>query len=294
MDKFISTYETNVGPLNGAKVVAKAWTDPEYRERLLADGTAAIAELGFKGPQGEHIVVVANDGQGPQRRGLHAVLVLPVAGARPAAELVQGPGLPLAGGRASRARCCPRWASTSPTTSRSWCGTPAARCASSCCPQRPAGTEVLSEEQLAALVTRDAMVGVAVVRRHDRLGRRSTSTARPRRRAATASWSSPSRGRAGRSAWRWRSTTPARSTGTSSATRSSPGSARGRPTRPRASAGATTAAGSSRSRTSLIARGVVAARRGSATAAAELAARPAGYDHDSTTDTLGTSTAQRR
>lgn len=57
VDAFITNYETNVGPLNGAKVVAKAWTDPEYRRRLLADGTSAIKELGFGGPQGEHIVV---------------------------------------------------------------------------------------------------------------------------------------------------------------------------------------------------------------------------------------------
>ena len=60
MDKFISTYENDVGPLNGAKVVAKAWTDPEYKARLLAEGTAAIKELGFAGPQGEHIVVLEN------------------------------------------------------------------------------------------------------------------------------------------------------------------------------------------------------------------------------------------
>src|SRR6266542_4336533 len=55
MDTFIKMYETDIGPLNGAKVVAKAWTDPEYKARLLADGTAAVAELGFKGSQGEHI-----------------------------------------------------------------------------------------------------------------------------------------------------------------------------------------------------------------------------------------------
>ncbi|MCA1836862.1 MAG: nitrile hydratase subunit alpha, partial [Actinobacteria bacterium] len=60
MDKFIQMYETAVGPMNGAKVIAKAWTDPEYRERLLSNGTAAIAELGFKGSQGEHIVVIEN------------------------------------------------------------------------------------------------------------------------------------------------------------------------------------------------------------------------------------------
>ena len=60
LDKFIKTYAEDVGPLNGAKVVAKAWTDPEYKARLLEDGTAAIAELGFKGPQGECIVVLEN------------------------------------------------------------------------------------------------------------------------------------------------------------------------------------------------------------------------------------------
>ena len=60
LDKFIKTYAEDVGPLNGAKVVAKAWTDPEYKERLLEDGTAAIAEMGFKGPQGECIVVLEN------------------------------------------------------------------------------------------------------------------------------------------------------------------------------------------------------------------------------------------
>jgi nitrile hydratase len=60
MDRLITDYETNVGPLNGAKVVAKAWIDPQYRRRLLDDGTAAIKELGFSGSQGEHIVVVEN------------------------------------------------------------------------------------------------------------------------------------------------------------------------------------------------------------------------------------------
>ncbi len=60
VETFIRTYETAVGPMNGAKVVAKAWTDPEYKRWLLEDGTAAIASLGFKGPQGEHMVVVEN------------------------------------------------------------------------------------------------------------------------------------------------------------------------------------------------------------------------------------------
>ena len=94
MDKFIKTYEQDVGPLNGAKVVARAWTDPEYREWLLRDGTAAIKDMGFGGPQGEHMVVARADRRRPPRRRLHPVLLLPVAGPRAAAELVQGPGLP--------------------------------------------------------------------------------------------------------------------------------------------------------------------------------------------------------
>ena len=60
IDGVVSLYENDIGPLNGAKVVARAWVDPDYRERLLADGTAAIAELGIGGPQGEHMVVVEN------------------------------------------------------------------------------------------------------------------------------------------------------------------------------------------------------------------------------------------
>ena len=60
IDAVIDHYETNVGPLNGAKVVARAWSDPGYRQRLLADGTHAIAELGFGGPEGQLLVVVPN------------------------------------------------------------------------------------------------------------------------------------------------------------------------------------------------------------------------------------------
>src|SRR5262252_6554746 len=60
IEEIARRYESDIGPLNGAKVVARAWADPEYRERLLADGTAAIAELGFGGPEGDHMVVVEN------------------------------------------------------------------------------------------------------------------------------------------------------------------------------------------------------------------------------------------
>src|SRR5271165_2389048 len=60
IEEITRRYESEIGPVNGAKVVARAWADPQYKQRLLADGTAAIAELGFGGPEGEHMVVVAN------------------------------------------------------------------------------------------------------------------------------------------------------------------------------------------------------------------------------------------
>ena len=93
MDTFIKTYEKDVGPLNGAQVVAKAWTDPEFKQRLLEDGTGAVAELGFKGPQGEHLVVVENSVRGTQRCCVHFMFVLPMATTRPSARLVQRSGL---------------------------------------------------------------------------------------------------------------------------------------------------------------------------------------------------------
>ena len=93
-DEVTRRYESEIGPLNGAKVVARAWTDHAYKQRLLTDGTAAIAELGFDGAEGDHMVVVENTPVGAQRRRVHAVLVLPVASARPAAFLVQGSAVP--------------------------------------------------------------------------------------------------------------------------------------------------------------------------------------------------------
>ncbi|MGW2036257.1 nitrile hydratase subunit alpha [Streptomyces sp. NPDC001811] len=162
MDGIITTYETNVGPLNGAKVVAKAWTDPEYRRRLLEDGTAAIRELGFSGAQGEHIVVVENTAT------THHVVVCtlcscypwPVLGLPPSwykdpayrSRVVKEPrtvlsemGLDLDDGV--------RIAVHDSTAEVRWL----------VLPERPAGTEHLSEEELVPLVTRDAMVGVAKV-----------------------------------------------------------------------------------------------------------------------------------
>ena len=163
MDKFIANYETNVGPLNGAKVVARAWTDPEYRARLLADGTAAIKELGIAGPQGEHIVVVENTPE------VHNVVVCTLCSCYPWPVL----GLPPSWYKdpAYRARVVrePR-----AVLREMGCELPdsteiVVRDSSSevrwlVLPQRPAGTETLPEEELVPLITRDAMVGVAHVR----------------------------------------------------------------------------------------------------------------------------------
>ncbi|QDN75419.1 nitrile hydratase subunit alpha [Streptomyces sp. S1A1-7] len=162
VDAFITNYETNVGPLNGAKVVAKAWTDPEYRRRLLTDGTSAIRELGFGGPQGEHIVVVENTPT------THNVVVCTLCSCYPWPVL----GLPPSWYKdpAYRARVVKE-----PRTVLSEMGLVlgddveiTVRDSTSevrwlVLPERPAGTEHLTEEELVPLITRDAMVGVAKV-----------------------------------------------------------------------------------------------------------------------------------
>jgi nitrile hydratase subunit alpha len=163
MDKFIANYETNVGPLNGAKVVAKAWTDPEYKKRLLADGTAAVKELGFSGPQGEHIVVVENTPQ------VHNVVVCTLCSCYPWPVL----GLPPSWYKdpAYRARVVrePRAVLREMGLDLPESTEIVVRDSSSevrwlVLPERPAGTEDLSEEELVPLITRDALVGVATVR----------------------------------------------------------------------------------------------------------------------------------
>ena len=162
MDGFIKTYESDVGPLNGAKVVAKAWTDPDFKARLLEDGTSAVGELGFKGPQGEHIVVVENSDD------VHNVVVCTLCSCYPWPLL----GLPPSWYKdpSYRARVVkePRTVLAemgldldSATDVRVWDSSSEVRFF--VLPQRPSGTEDLSEEELAALVTRDAMVGVAKV-----------------------------------------------------------------------------------------------------------------------------------
>ena len=128
IDAVVSAYANDIGPMNGARVVARAWVDAEYKKRLLADATAAIAELGYGGPQGEHMVVVENTPK------VHNVVVCTLCSCYPWPVL----GLPprwyksAASGRgwcASRASCCARWASTCPRASRSASGTRARRSA---------------------------------------------------------------------------------------------------------------------------------------------------------------------
>jgi nitrile hydratase subunit alpha len=163
MDKFIANYETNVGPLNGAKVVARAWVDPEYKARLLADGTAAIKEVAWGGgANGEHIVVVENTPQ------VHNVVVCTLCSCYPWPVL----GLPPSWYKdpAYRARVVrePRAVLREmglelPAETQILVHDSSSEVRWLVLPRRPAGAEGLSEEELAGLVTRDALVGVATV-----------------------------------------------------------------------------------------------------------------------------------
>ena len=162
IDALVETYETRVGPRNGAQVVARAWTDPDYKQRLLEDGTKAIAELGFSGVQGEDMVVVENTDE------VHNLVTCTLCSCYPWPTL----GLP------------PIWYKSAPFRARSvidprgvlnefgvelsddvevrvWDSNAELRYL--VLPQRPAGTEGMGEDQLAALVTRDSMIGTALV-----------------------------------------------------------------------------------------------------------------------------------
>jgi nitrile hydratase len=159
IDAVVEYYEHAVGPMNGARVVARAWADPAYRARLLDDGTAAIGELGFGGPEGDHMVVVENTAE------VHNAVVCTLCSCYPWPVL----GLP------------PNWYKSAPYRSRMvreprvllaemGCPIPdgvevrvwdsSAEIRYLVLPQRPEGTEGLDEDQLAALVTRDSMIGV--------------------------------------------------------------------------------------------------------------------------------------
>jgi nitrile hydratase len=162
VDAIIRQYEEDVGPMNGARVVARAWVDAGYRQRLLADGTAAIAELGYGGPQGERIVVVENTPE------VHNVVVCSLCSCYPWPVL----GLPPAWYKdpAYRSRVVrePRrvlaefgLALADDVEVRVWDSSAEIRYL--VLPERPPGAEALGEAELAELVSRDAMIGVARV-----------------------------------------------------------------------------------------------------------------------------------
>jgi nitrile hydratase subunit alpha len=162
LDAIVDTYETKIGPRNGARVVARAWIDPAYKKRLLDDATAAIAELGYSGGQGEDMIVLENTPK------VHNLIVCTLCSCYPWPVL----GLP------------PVWYKSAPYRSRAvldprgvlhefglelgadveihvWDSTAELRYL--VLPERPAGSENMSEADLAALVTRDSMVGVGKV-----------------------------------------------------------------------------------------------------------------------------------
>jgi nitrile hydratase subunit alpha len=160
LDQIVSNFEDNLGPMNGAKVVSRAWTDPAYKERLLSDGTAAIAELGFHGPQGEYMVVVENTPQ------VHNLVVCTLCSCYPWPTLGIPPKWYKAPAYRSRAIREPRKLLAEMGTVipddveiRVWDSSAEARYL--VLPMRPDGTADLSEEQLAGIVTRDSMIGVA-------------------------------------------------------------------------------------------------------------------------------------
>jgi nitrile hydratase subunit alpha len=161
LDAIVETYETKIGPRNGARVVARAWSDPAYRERLRADATAAIAELGFAGRQGEHMVAVEN---GP---GAHNLVVCTLCSCYPWPVLGVPPVWYKSHAYRSRAVIDPRGVLAEFGVSlpedaeiRVWDSTAETRYL--VIPERPAGTEGWSEERLAGLVTRDSMIGTGL------------------------------------------------------------------------------------------------------------------------------------
>ena len=162
LDALIDTYEHKVGPRNGARVVARAWVDPAYKKRLLTDASAAIAELGYSGAQGENMLVLEN---GPK---VHNLVVCTLCSCYPWPVLGLPPVWYKSAPYRSRAVIDPRGVLrefglelAEDVEVRVWDSTAELRYI--VLPERPAGSENLSEEALAALVTRDAMIGVAKV-----------------------------------------------------------------------------------------------------------------------------------
>jgi nitrile hydratase len=162
LDVLVDTYENKVGPRNGARVVARAWVDPAYKQRLLEDGTAAIAEFGFSGGQGEKLTVVENT------PAVHNVIVCTLCSCYPWPVLGLPPTWYKSSAYRSRTVIDPRGVLRElgldlpdDVEVRVWDSNAASRYM--VLPERPQGTESMREADLARLVTRDAMIGVAKV-----------------------------------------------------------------------------------------------------------------------------------
>ena len=162
LDVLVDTYENRVGPRNGAQVVARAWVDPAYKQRLIEDGTAAIAESGYSGGQGEKLTVVEN------MSSVHNVIVCTLCSCYPWPVLGLPPTWYKSFAYRSRTVIDPRGVLSElgldlpkDIEVRVWDSNAASRYF--VLPERPDGTESMSETDLATLVTRDSMIGVAMV-----------------------------------------------------------------------------------------------------------------------------------
>ena len=170
IDALVKTYEEDIGPMNGARVVARAWVDPKYKGRLLQDGTKAIAELGFQGAEGSEIVVLENTAN------VHNAVVCTLCSCYPWPVLGLPPTWYKSFAYRSRMVIEPRevlrefgLAVEESIELRVWDSNAEIRYM--VLPERPSGTEGMSEEELAELVTRDSMVGVAKARMPEAVGR---------------------------------------------------------------------------------------------------------------------------
>jgi nitrile hydratase subunit alpha len=162
LDALVDVYENKIGPRNGARVVARAWVDAAYKKRLLNDGGAAIAELGYEGTQGEHMVVVENTPK------VHNLVVCTLCSCYPWPVLGLPPVWYKSAPYRSRAVIDPRgvlreFGLDLPEDTEVRVSDSTAEIRYLVLPERPAGTEKMTEEELATLVTRDAMIGVAKI-----------------------------------------------------------------------------------------------------------------------------------
>ena len=170
LDAVIEAYERKIGPRNGAKIVARAWTDAEFRQRLLEDATAAIGEMGFGGRQGEHMVAVENTDR------VHNVVVCTLCSCYPWPVLGLPPVWYKSEAYRSRAVIDPRGVLRelglelgSDVEVRVWDSTSEVRYL--VVPQRPRGSEHLDVDALTDLVTRDSMIGVEVLPAYEQVRR---------------------------------------------------------------------------------------------------------------------------